>query len=147
MEVWLANVSWFCYQLIAKPGNKTAAPPWPDPYHCRSRSHDIKYHEVQGHWDIKYNHKAQGHQDMKYHQKGHSHKDTKYQGHEDIQISSAKSMFHEIHQTICNHKFCWWLGATQPPVRSASYSNYNYVVTGGHKHCPTVDDILYFILP
>ena len=25
-------VSWFCYQLIAKPGNKTAAVPWPDPY-------------------------------------------------------------------------------------------------------------------
>ena len=26
-------VTWFCYQMIAKPGNKTAAPPWPDPYH------------------------------------------------------------------------------------------------------------------
>ena len=25
-------VTRFCYQLIAKPGNKTAAPPWPDPY-------------------------------------------------------------------------------------------------------------------
>ena len=25
-------VTWFCYQLIAKPGNKTAAPPWNDPY-------------------------------------------------------------------------------------------------------------------
>ena len=25
-------VTWFCYQLIAKPGNKTAAPLWPDPY-------------------------------------------------------------------------------------------------------------------
>ena len=24
-------VTWFCYQLIAKPGNKTAALPWPDP--------------------------------------------------------------------------------------------------------------------
>ena len=24
-------VVWFCYQLIAKPGNKTGAPPWPDP--------------------------------------------------------------------------------------------------------------------
>ena len=24
--------TWFCYQLIAKPGNKNAAPPWPDPY-------------------------------------------------------------------------------------------------------------------
>ena len=25
-------VTWFCYQLIAKLGNKTAAPSWPDPY-------------------------------------------------------------------------------------------------------------------
>ena len=25
-------VTWFCYQLIAKPGNKTAAPPSPDTY-------------------------------------------------------------------------------------------------------------------
>ena len=25
-------VTWFCCQLIAKPGNKTAAPSWPDPY-------------------------------------------------------------------------------------------------------------------
>ena len=25
-------VTWFCYHLIAKPGNKTAAPLWPDPY-------------------------------------------------------------------------------------------------------------------
>ena len=25
-------VTWFCYQLIAKPGIKTAAVPWPDPY-------------------------------------------------------------------------------------------------------------------
>ena len=25
-------VTWFCYQMIAKPGNKTAAPSWPDPY-------------------------------------------------------------------------------------------------------------------
>ena len=24
-------VTWFCYQLIAKPGNKTAAVSWPDP--------------------------------------------------------------------------------------------------------------------
>ena len=27
-------VTWFCYQLIAKPGNKTAAVSWPDPYKC-----------------------------------------------------------------------------------------------------------------
>ena len=25
-------VTWFCYQLIAKPGNKAATVPWPDPY-------------------------------------------------------------------------------------------------------------------
>ena len=25
-------VTWFCYQLIAKPANKTATVPWPDPY-------------------------------------------------------------------------------------------------------------------
>ena len=25
-------VTWFCYLLIAKPGNKTAIVPWPDPY-------------------------------------------------------------------------------------------------------------------
>ena len=25
-------VTWFCYKMIAKPGNKTAAPSWPDPY-------------------------------------------------------------------------------------------------------------------
>ena len=25
-------VTWFCYQLIAKPGNKTAAVSWPDPF-------------------------------------------------------------------------------------------------------------------
>ena len=25
-------VTWFCYYLIAKPGNKTAALSWPDPY-------------------------------------------------------------------------------------------------------------------
>ena len=25
-------VTWFCYQLIVKPGNKTAAPSWLDPY-------------------------------------------------------------------------------------------------------------------
>ena len=30
-------VTWFCYHLIAKPGNKTAAVPWPDPYESVSR--------------------------------------------------------------------------------------------------------------
>ena len=41
-------LTWFCYQLIAKPGNKTAAVSWPDPYapshwdmmlHCNIISH------------------------------------------------------------------------------------------------------------
>ena len=27
-------ITWFCYQLIAKPGNKTAAVSWPDPSPC-----------------------------------------------------------------------------------------------------------------
>ena len=37
-HVWVRSwncgclVTWFCYQLIAKPGNKTAAVPWLDPY-------------------------------------------------------------------------------------------------------------------
>ena len=33
LRSWRYNrlVTWFCYQLIAKPGNKTATPPWPDP--------------------------------------------------------------------------------------------------------------------
>ena len=37
-EIWIRSrrcgclVTWFCYQLIAKPGNKTTAPSWPDPY-------------------------------------------------------------------------------------------------------------------
>ena len=30
---WGCLVPWFCYQLIAKPGNKTAAVPWPHPYY------------------------------------------------------------------------------------------------------------------
>ena len=38
MCIWVRSrncsclVTWFCYQLIAKPGNKTAAVSWPDPY-------------------------------------------------------------------------------------------------------------------
>ena len=38
MYIWVRSrncgclVTWFCYQLIAKPGNKTAANSWPDPY-------------------------------------------------------------------------------------------------------------------
>ena len=29
---WACLVTWFCYHLIAQPGNKTGAPSWPDPY-------------------------------------------------------------------------------------------------------------------
>ena len=38
MKIWVRSrncgclATWFCYQLIAKPGNKTATVPWPDPY-------------------------------------------------------------------------------------------------------------------
>ena len=38
LSIWVRSrncgclVTWFCYQLIAKPGNKTAAVSWPDPY-------------------------------------------------------------------------------------------------------------------
>ena len=35
-------VTWFCYQLIAKPGNKTAAVSWPDTY-TYIRHHDRRY--------------------------------------------------------------------------------------------------------
>ena len=35
-------VTWFCYQLIAKPGNKTAAVPWPDPYTCIWFHHSVR---------------------------------------------------------------------------------------------------------
>ena len=36
--IWLRSwrlafhVTWFCYHLMAKPGNKTGAPSWPEPY-------------------------------------------------------------------------------------------------------------------
>ena len=38
LDIWVRSrncgclVTWFCYQLIAKPGNKTAAVSWPHPY-------------------------------------------------------------------------------------------------------------------
>ena len=38
VNIWVRSrncgclVTWFCYQLIAKPGNKTATVLWPDPY-------------------------------------------------------------------------------------------------------------------
>ena len=33
-------VTWFCYQLIAKPGNKTGTDSWPDPYMCVCNKND-----------------------------------------------------------------------------------------------------------
>ena len=36
-------VTWFCYQLIAKPGNKTATVSWPDPYVVWSRCSIISF--------------------------------------------------------------------------------------------------------
>ena len=48
-------VTWFCYQLIAKPGNKTAAVPWPDPlYEALSMSHEIAKWNM---WCSKYIHR------------------------------------------------------------------------------------------
>ena len=34
-EAWRCGclVAWFCYEMIAKPSNKTALPPWPDSMH------------------------------------------------------------------------------------------------------------------
>ena len=36
--------TWFCYHLIAKPGNKTAAPSWSDPYseHCMGMANSME---------------------------------------------------------------------------------------------------------
>ena len=37
---WACLVTRFCYHLIAKPGNKTGVPSWPDPHVCKD--HAIK---------------------------------------------------------------------------------------------------------
>ena len=39
-------VTWFCYQLIAKPGNKTAAVSWPDPYTVECRYNAVLYNMI-----------------------------------------------------------------------------------------------------
>ena len=45
MCIWVRSqrcgclVTWFCYQLMAKPGNKTAVPLWPDPYSLMCGAH------------------------------------------------------------------------------------------------------------
>ena len=36
-------VTWFCYQMIAKPGNKTATPLWPDLYDCHKETSVLWY--------------------------------------------------------------------------------------------------------
>ena len=36
-------VTWFCYQLIAKPSNKTATVPWPDPYTVGTPYNTVPY--------------------------------------------------------------------------------------------------------
>ena len=36
-------VTWFCYRLIAKPGSKTAAVSWPDPYNAFYQPIDVLY--------------------------------------------------------------------------------------------------------
>ena len=41
-------VTWFCYQLIAKPGNKTATVSWPDP-HAYKCLHIAIYMNIQYH--------------------------------------------------------------------------------------------------
>ena len=38
---WACLVTWFCYHLIAKAGNKTGAPSWPDPYSSRNTTHKV----------------------------------------------------------------------------------------------------------
>ena len=37
-KVW-QSCTWFCYQMIAKPGYKTAAPSWPDLFECSCQTH------------------------------------------------------------------------------------------------------------
>ena len=52
ISIWVRSrncgclVTWFCYQLIAKPGNKTVAVSWPDPYifFRRGRTQMAWYH-------------------------------------------------------------------------------------------------------
>ena len=47
-------VTWFCYQLIAKPGNKTATVPWPDPNALVLWCLDswLLYHEFREDWRL-----------------------------------------------------------------------------------------------
>ena len=50
-------VTWFCYHLIAKPGNKTAAPSWPDPYlHLTLTSYGVITSQITGNSTCLFNH-------------------------------------------------------------------------------------------
>ena len=53
INIWVRSrncgclVTWFCYLLIAKPGNKTDTVPWPDPYDlCSNLMHFTQRHGV-----------------------------------------------------------------------------------------------------
>ena len=52
---WGCLVTWFCYQMIAKPGNNTATLSWPDPYDItstKSLSLCYPWHKINGPvWD------------------------------------------------------------------------------------------------
>ena len=49
IKIWVRSrncgclVTWFCYQLIAKPGNKTATVPWPDRYTVQCRYNAVSF--------------------------------------------------------------------------------------------------------
>ena len=55
MFIWVRSqncgclVTWFCYQLIAKPGNKTATVLWPDPFADLEFCHPCLYLYVSWH--------------------------------------------------------------------------------------------------
>ena len=45
-------VAWFCYQRMARPGSKTAAVPWPDPYvFIVYMTHRLSVYILYGHTD------------------------------------------------------------------------------------------------
>ena len=45
-------VTWFCYHLIAKPGNKTAAPSWPGPIICQKRCSWCSGQRIDKEWHL-----------------------------------------------------------------------------------------------
>ena len=58
MQIWVRSrncgccVTWFCYQLITKPGNKTATVSWPDPYSDYISKYGVKVAPTSVFWDI-----------------------------------------------------------------------------------------------